>query len=368
MTVERRPAPYKENVIMKKHVKILTYCTGSSIGSILQSYALTRTLENMGHESAVWLEAPIPKKRKSVSQFLRNTVRQLYRKPFKKRILSAYRKRTDFIKAHMTTEIFSDYSDLKQRALECQGDVFLSGSDQVWNPDKCSPTFFLDFVEEGKRVSYAASMGKTEIPSEKEPTIEDYLSRFDRISVREQECADALQKLTDHEIAVHVDPTFLQDRQAWKDLEKPYRKVKGPYILLYMLYWDKSCKEQIVALKKRTGLPVYAICPDVSRVYADKHLYDVGVEEFLWLIDHAEYVITSSFHGVALSIQFQKQFAAVVNPGMPSRIANVLNVLQVPHVSIDELDTAPRFDYDKVAQSIEKERNRSIDYLKEAIE
>jgi hypothetical protein len=194
-----------------------------------------------------------------------------------------------------------------------------------------------------------------------------WLHAFDHISVREQECLNALAPLTDKDISVHIDPTFLVDVEVWRGLEKNY-KVKGPYILLYMLYWDDSFKKQIIALKKRTGLPVYAVCPDMSRVYADRHLYDVGVEEFLWLVDHAEYVVTSSFHGVAFSILFQKKFAPMINPRMPSRIENVLNVLGVPKVGMEELDSTDHIDYEAVAANIEKEKQRSIAYLKEAIE
>ena len=41
---------------MKKRVRIITYCTCSSIGSILQSFALSKTLKESGYENTVWLE------------------------------------------------------------------------------------------------------------------------------------------------------------------------------------------------------------------------------------------------------------------------------------------------------------------------
>ena len=254
----------------------------------------------------------------------------------------------------------------EQKALENPYDVYLSGSDQVWNPDICSPLFFLEFAKESKRISYAASMGKTELSPEKEKLIQEKLVPFERVSVREQECAEVLQKLTDKDISVHIDPTFLIDIEEWRCLEKSY-KVKGPYILLYMLYWNDDCKKQVKKLKKKTGLPVYAICSELSRVYADKRLYDVGVEEFIWLIDHAEYVVTSSFHGVALSTIFEKRFSAVINPAIPSRIEHILRLLGLPRVRIDELDKTDLFDYETVNVKIKKERQRSVEYLQEAI-
>jgi hypothetical protein len=352
---------------MKKKVNIVTYCAGGSIGSILQAYALTHTLQENGYESAVWLEDWNRNLHIRKPRSFMDHIKKVYKSIYGKRILSAHQKRMAYISAHMETEYFPNWEAFQQKALENPNHIYLAGSDQVWNPDKVNPIFFLDFVGTSKRISYAASMGNTRITSEKAEQMRKWLHAFDHISVREQECLNALAPLTDKDISVHIDPTFLVDVEVWRGLEKNY-KVKGPYILLYMLYWDDSFKKQIIALKKRTGLPVYAVCPDMSRVYADRHLYDVGVEEFLWLVDHAEYVVTSSFHGVAFSILFQKKFAPMINPRMPSRIENVLNVLGVPKVGMEELDSTDHIDYEAVAANIEKEKQRSIAYLKEAIE
>lgn len=351
---------------MEKKVYVLTYCTSNSIGSILQSYALTQTLKKSGYSSRIWLTEPTATIDKNKRVSLKTIAKQICKIPYKSQFNTAQKKRHDFISKHIDVEYLPSDKAYKGKALENQNAVYLAGSDQIWNPNKCNPLFFLDFVSNSPRVSYAASMGQTQIPPDKEEQIANMIRSFDRISVREQECVNALQKFTDQEISVHVDPTFLIDSDKWRELEKP-RKIKGPYILLYMLYWDKSCKDEIIALKKRTGLPVYAICPDISRAYADHRLYDVGVEEFLWLVDHAEYVVTSSFHGVAFSILFCKKFAAVINPKLPSRIRNVLDVLSVPLVSINELDSTDKFTYDTVFEHIEKERQRSIEYLKETI-
>ncbi len=351
---------------MRKKVRILTFCTWTSIGSILQSYALAKTLKNCGYESTVWLEERNSAAHKRKPRSLKDYLRCIYRTLKSGKIKVSQKKRQDFISKNIDVEYFPHYEAFERRALENSDDIYLAGSDQIWNPDRCDPAFFLDFAKNSKRISYAASMGKTQIRQDKEEQLGKMLRSFDRISVREKDCVSVLRKFTDQEISVHIDPTFLIDTKTWRGLEKE-RRVKQPYILLYMLYWNNACKSQIKALKKRTGLPVYAICSDVSRVYADKYLFDVGVDEFLWLVDNAEYVVTSSFHGVAFSILFRKKFAAVVNPMLPSRIENILNVLSVPLVSIDELDSTDSFEYDAVYETIQQERQRSIEYLKEAI-
>ena len=354
------------NFSMNKQVKILTFCINTSIGSILQTYGLTAALKNCGYDSEVWLEVPKEYQKPVGRNRLKVMARDALEAVHKRSLEAGRQKRECFITEHIAAAYFAEEDDYRRKALEYEDAVYLAGSDQVWDPERLNPVFFLSFVTKGKRISYAASMGTTNIRPEAAKAIETWLRLFDRISVRERLCAEALRKLTDKEISMHIDPTFLIDVETWRSIEKPYR-VKGPYILLYMLYWDNSLSGRIADLKKRTGLFVYAVCLRASRIYADKHCYDVGVEEFLWLVDHAEYVVTSSFHGVAFSVIFQKQFSAVINPKLPSRIENIFELLSLPRIGIEELGCGNDVDYSAVSEIIREERQRGITYLKEAI-
>lgn len=347
-----------------KKVTVLTFCTWTSIGSILQSLGLKKALTQIGCRSTILLPEDANGFVFTKVHSLKSLISRIFQMLIHSRRMSAYRKRCGFIEKHLDVEYYSDHADLGKKA-ETGGDCCLAGSDQIWNPDQCDRSFFLDFPTASKRISYAASMGKTKIPEENAETIKRYLNGFDRISVREKACKEALQQLTDREISVHIDPTFLVEPEDWRRLEEKY-PVREPYILLYMIYWDASSKEQIRELKRRTGLPVYAICSALSRVYADKYLFDVGVEEFLWLVDHAEYVITSSFHGAAFATIFNKKFAAVVNPALPSRMENLLQTLGIPHVSIAQLDTVEDFDYCAINERIAQQRSSALAYLEEA--
>lgn len=348
-----------------KKIKVVTFCTWNSIGSILQAFGLKTVLENEEHESTILLPADENIFHTARGRSLKSLLSRLFQMMIHDKRQAAYRKRVGFIEQYLNISTYAQYSELKQQP-QNEEVCYLAGSDQVWNPDRCYKHFFLEFVREGKCISYAASMGNTEIPTENLEKFRELMRRMDRISVREAQCKDVLQPLTDKNIDVHIDPTFLLDAETWRGYEKTY-SIHGPYILVYMIYWDPACKEQLQALKRRTGLPVYAICSGLSRVYADKKLFDVGVEEFLWLVDHAEYVITSSFHGVAMSTIFGKKFAAVVNPGSPSRIRNLLQTLGLPEVPICEVDKTGAFDYETVCNRIDQERERGMQYLKEAI-
>lgn len=347
-----------------KSIKIVTYCTCSSIGSVLQSFALKKALLNIGYESKVLLE--YTKKRKRSISNPKQLCRQIFKMMLHKKLHAAIRKRNQFISEYIDTVCYEDYGDLKKIAESDESSCYLAGSDQIWNPHRCNPVFFLDFLENKKCISYAASMGNTVVPSEKKEEFVRLIGNFDLISVRERECADAIDELTEKKAYVHIDPTFLMSAEDWRAYEVPYN-VKEPYILLYMIYWDDSLKDKVKKLAKRTGLKVYTIKNGLSRAYGDKILYDVGINEFLWLVDHAEYVVTSSFHGVAMSAIFNKKFSAVINPASPSRIENLLRVLSIPHVDIQNLNSVDDFDYDTINRRIVEERQRGIEYLREAL-
>ena len=349
-----------------KQLKVLTFCTWTSIGSILQSFGLKKALAENGCESTILLPADENKFHTTKVRSLKSLLSRAHQVATYRKRRSAYRKRCAFITRELDVTAYEGYSELEQMAQDDAQTCYLAGSDQIWHPDRCDKHFFLEFVRGGKCISYAASMGKTEIPPENLDNFRKLMQRLDRISVREAQCKEALQPLTDKPIDVHIDPTFLLDTQVWRRYEQEY-PIRGPYILLYMIYWDPACKAQIRELKQRTGLPVYAVCSALSRVYADKRLFDVGVEEFLWLIDHAEYVITSSFHGAALSTIFNKKFAVVINPATPSRIRNLLQTLGIPEVPIRELDGPERFEYTAIQKQIAQERSKGLLYLKEAI-
>lgn len=351
-----------------KSLKIVTYCTWTSIGSILQSLGLKKALHEIGCESTILLDSHSNNYGHTKIHSLKSLAVRSFEVLNSKKRRAAFNKRMSFISQNIDIKSFSDYDELKSIVEKDDSECIFAGSDQIWNPGMCSQVFFLDFVQNKKRISYAASMGNTVIPEENKVLFRRLINNFDLISVREDECAEIIRQYTDKDVQRNIDPTFLVRSDEWRSYEKEYKNIQKPYILLYMLYWDVSCAEKIKKLKKETGLPVYAITNGLTRAYADKYLYDVGVEEFLWLIDNAEYVVTSSFHGVAFSTIFNKKYAAVVNPSAPSRINNLMETLSVPKIDISDLGKADCFDYDTVNGIIESEREKSIRYLEKAIE
>ena len=179
--------------------------------------------------------------------------------------------------------------------------------------------------------------------------------------MREKDNAELIKTVTGRDCEVHIDPSLLLSVEEWREYEEQ-RDVKEPYILVYVLYWNRKYNKELKKLKKDTGCRVIVVSSTLRPIFSDETLYDVTPGEFLWLMDHASYVVTSSFHGVALSILFNKQFATVINSTAPSRIVNILEVLSVKKRGIIELTKRP-IDFTQTNKIIEQERIRGKEYL-----
>lgn len=347
---------------------ISTFCTWESYGSVIQSLGLKKTLEELGVSSQIILREPKPVfvQKPILSASLGRTIVHAHDRLIQSKRKLAFDRGNAFIQEYLDLVYWPESRDaLEGRQI---ADLYLAGSDQVWNPVLCNPDFFLDFVPKGKKkISYSASMGTTEIPAASRESIRDWLQCFDRISVREDACKEVLSQLVDREISVNIDPSFLRAAEEWRKRERPYGLEK-PYILLYAIYWDPALNSQVRRLHQRTGLPVIVLSGHLNKCFATERIYDAGPAEFIWLIDHADYVVTSSFHAVALSILFQKRFSAALNPASPSRIQNLCSRLHIPMLRIEELDSADReTSFAETESRILEERERGIEYLREAI-
>lgn len=352
---------------MKKNIYISTYCVISSYGSILQSYALKKALSYFEVSSAIIS----PKGENDISKYQyyrknnspKNIIFNLIKAKEKKKVYKRLTQNLLFIKKNIDLLQYESVEQLKNTSFD--SNIFLAGSDQIFHPALCDPTFFLDFTPVGaKRISYAASMGSLSISKEKENEFARLINNFDCLSFRENDAADLAKKYTIHDIQVHIDPTFLLEANEWRRIEKEY-PIKGKYILLYPIFWSKTFNEQLRVLHKKTGLPIVVVS-DSMGIYHQKAVHDAGIEQFLWLIDHAEYVITSSFHGAALSLNFNKKVSMIINPAQPSRLKCLADTLQCPTIPIEQIDTS-EIDYEIVNKKIGFERERSIAYLKKVL-
>lgn len=304
-----------------KRVAVLTFHRANNYGALLQAHALSHVINRLGANGEVLDYRPcametfyhsfIPRV-KRVKSFLLLLLYRIFRDAKTRRRFAEFRR--DMMR--VSAQVYRSLSELKM-ANELY-DVFIVGSDQVWNPEiakKCGEdsdlAYLLDFVQDaGKKKSYAASIGVSVLNDQTGALYRDKLSDFSTISVREHNAAELLAPLLNRQVRTVCDPVLLMSAEEWAEFERPYKLPNNDYILVYSVGGGRELLPYAGQLAAQERCAVYSIQPPIvgTASYCQKQrLTGVGPAEFIWLIHHARAVVTSSFHGSAFSLLFQKE-------------------------------------------------------------
>ena len=266
-------------------------------------------------------------------------------------------------------------------------DVIIVGSDVVWaqGEGKVGRLRFLDFDTKKSfdRISYAASFGRDWIPNENVKEIKRCLSKFKAISVRENSSVQFLGKYNVN--AKHtVDPTLLLGKEEWKKCERQPLGERVPersgYVFAYLLGTDHKLRDNITKWAKSHNLTLITI-PYVSgeknstdAKFGDVRISDCSPENWLWLINHADYVITDSFHGCVFSTIFEKKFAVMERVGkinINNRMIDFLSMIEQNNKILSynslELIDGLEWDYSYINKSLKKEIGYSKKFLSDCL-
>lgn len=343
-------------------VSIITITDSINYGAIWQSFALYKYISNLGVDVRMINYNPKYKK-KSALFFLKEKIQlNLLRKRISR---SNTFKRNNVI---FTNTVYKDINDLK--ADPPDSNIFIVGSDQVWNSDISNgldPSFFLEFVVKGKKVSYASSIGKSNVSNEDLNDIKKYLTHFDAISVRESSAKKLLDGLGLTHVEQVLDPVFLFGKSDYDNYLVPFQRQK--YLLIYGFDSNQKIDDVAKLIAKEKGLSIIEIGGARKRHDSDNFLRNLSPEEFLGVIDGAEYIVTSSFHGTAFSIIFKKNFVSVLPAKRGTRVESILNLLGLEDrllkdsdvINIDKLIVEPN--YQTVSTLLDTEINKSKEFL-----
>lgn len=217
-------------------------------------------------------------------------------------------------------------------------DVYLSGSDQVFNPNGIDrDVYYLSFDKgNGKKVAYAPSFGVIQYSDNDKQYIKERIEDFDALSCRESEGAEFISSLLDKRIPSVVDPTLLLSVEEWNCISvKP--SVKDRYICVYDLNGGENLITIAKQIQEKTGSKIYCITDKAQKKYdVDKQIYDAGPAEFVGWIQNSAYVVTDSFHGTMFSLKFNIPFYTYIAvPSSSGRITNILSRLNLSHRIIE---------------------------------
>lgn len=240
---------------------------------------------------------------------------------------------------HLSSRRYHSCEDLRENCPDA--DLYLAGSDQIWNTlfkNGHDASFYLDFVDANKRrVAYAASFATDKIFNDTGNLVSQRLQNFDAVSVREMSALTLLESLGRRDGVLVVDPVFLLGADKWLSLvsNAQLRDLTSDYILVYDCERSLRLKEIAVELKKRTGLPVYSLATTCGG-YVDRDYSLSGPLEFLSLLSRARYVVANSFHALAFSLIFKKDFYIVNrSEAINTRMRDFLSYLHMSQRLID---------------------------------
>ena len=316
-------------------VGTITFHGSHNYGSMLQAYALQKYIHELLKDHDDPCENLIINYRSEVQKRiykapeptdLKNLLKWLLYLPYRKQLKIQEEKFEAFITDHLSvTEEFSSETRLPEIASAF--DLLIAGSDQIWNVR--ARDFDFTYLLPGcssKKISYAVSLGPLSIDWKQYNTAKlvNLLKSFSTISVRERKSLEMLHEIfSDNQAELMPDPVFLLPAEEWREIQSDMNP--GKYILFYCL---EPTPEQIRIAKmfsRTLNLPV------VSTAYRNKYdyfnpfnkQYDAGPCDFLSLVDHASLVLTSSFHGTAFSIIYNKPFF-VMNGMEDGRIRDLM--------------------------------------------
>lgn len=367
---------------MSRENYLLTFHATWSYGACLQAYATLEALKTVGCKAKI-LNFINPHEKKG-----NETPWQLIRGGDMRAGIVAAAKNIVFKRNALHEQAFKNFHATLPRSerefINCSqmsnlsADTLIVGSDQVWNPyitGGVEPAFFLQFGDARRRISLASSLGNHCYSSEERSLISEYLKSFDAISVREAHAVNQIAPLTNKKVFRCLDPTLLLDRAYWRSFAKKPERFVGDerYILVFNLA-SRSEREARLwkKLSEDTGLPLWRISNNTykNKVF-DRLLLGMTPAEFVWLIDHAQYVITDSFHGTAFSVNMGTPFVAL-EPirGNRARIVDLLNLINLNNrMLLEGACELPETKLDfTVADSIlGTERIHCIDWIKDAL-
>lgn len=357
-------------------IGIITYHRALNYGAALQAFSLTEHLKSKGYNAEVIdyrcprIESDYYKLIPSKAKSFRAIISSVMKYPKKRKRAALFRK-FENKQCYLSSTSYDKNSISKSNA---EYDVFISGSDQVWNNYGSDSDFnyFLEFVDDSKKkIAYSASFGYKKVP---EFLVEDYkrlLNRFDAISVREKSGAIIVKNLIDKNAYVTCDPVLLLDEDTWNRKIDINIEMKEPYLLCYFLAFNNAALDYATTYASKTGLKVVAINNIQKDFPGVKMLKFVSPERFVSLFANASAVITDSFHGTVFSLTFHKPFNTFVSEksGVSSRIESLLDRLGLmSHIVSDfEKSDWTTIDYKTVNESIKAYRNSSISFLEESL-
>lgn len=351
------------------------YCNFTNYGSALQSWALTQAVEKLGYHAMLVDYCPDiladkdpldpfenmwdkDEESRRMCELTMPAIRINYEK-FDK----FYHERFDKTKKRYTSANFNEI-------IEDEGiGGFVCGSDTIFCPDEFGfdDGYYANYdCMRDHSVAYAASFGDPHFTDESYQILNGRLQNFKAFGLREDLMIPYVKKHTEVPVQKVVDPTLLLTSEDYDHIAED-RIVPEKYLLLYARRYNPVMTEYAEKLAKENGWKIIDISLRATNVERGHQMfYEAGVEEFLSLVKHAEYVVTNSFHGMIFSVQYSRPFVVFSREQCDTKIEELLTLFGLSdRMLINGKEVfRSKIDYDNVHARIAAAREKSIQFLK----
>lgn len=348
-------------------IGILTFQNAYNYGAALQAYALKSVIgdvcEIINYNNEYFSI-------KNETSLKRKIIKAFYNKQLKKRVNRFHEFQHQFLVGNQ-----SIITDSELKSINDKYGLFITGSDQVWNLETSgyNTAYFLDFVDDSKKKnSYAASFGSENLSDNNLQISKDLLKDFNNISVREKSGQKIIKTLTGRDVPVVLDPTMLLSASDWNKLiNNPIHEKK--YVLLYTVLNGDKIVEFAKNLANSMGVELYCITTSLKPQSGMKCIRDAGPLEWLNLMKNADAIVTNSFHGLAFSLIYNKQFYIELLPPPSQTNARIKELLEnvqltdrIINMDVNKVSNI-RIDYNNVNMIWQTKRQESLSYLKQIV-
>lgn len=367
-----------------KKISLITIFDNPNFGTYLQAFALGVILQRydtkveiVRYERPTWSQrSKFRKKTEFLSpiRLLLNHIRG------NMAYIQKYQCRRFVSKSLKISKTYFSYEQLVSNPPKA--DIYLTGSDQVWNITHnhgVDKSFYLGYAPSNKpKYAYAASIGMDNIPEEYVAEVRGLLSQYKAISVREWSNVHLLQNIGINSTLV-LDPTLLLTKDEWSRYQRKFY-VEEPYVLVYSV--ESSDRSMLVGriaeyIATEKGFKVYEVSysgESQAIPNCDRHFYYAEPSIFLSLLANASFVVGSSFHITAFSINFNIPFISVAPDRFSSRIDSILNLCHLEDRKISEYDSSllqkmveTEIDFAFANSVLKAEQSKSMRFIEEII-
>ena len=354
-----------------KKIGIITFHRATNYGAILQAFALQKKLEQMNYDSEIidyrneYFEQIYGVQKKfNTSNIFKKIVYFFFKNYF---FIQKKLKFKKFIneKICISNKVFKD----EIYTLNNKYDYFFTGSDQVFNLDltKNDFTYYLDFCDNNKCYSYAASFGHKRISDEEADMYKKLLSRFRNLSIRESDTSKLINQKLNLNTRVDIDPTLLFNSKQWDDLLDLRNCDSEEFIFYYKVAEPTNLPQYVSKFSKINNKSVIEINSNLKKSSKDFIIKrTLGPEEFIKRIKQSEYVATTSFHATVFALLYHKKLIIElkdINGKINNRVINLLNSVGIVDLDVENVVLLEQINWEEVDKKLKNLREESLTYL-----